>query len=135
MSDLEPLLPSLAAMLKKRGVTKQMAYDKYKLQYPDGYQHSAFLVRINRFMNIGKPSMKMSHKAGDKLFVDFTGQKLEIVEKLTGEVREVEVFVAILGCSQLTFCNGCGNAKEGGFYIGLRKSASFLWRCTTSNSS
>jgi len=51
LSDLEPLLPSLAAMLKKRGVTKQMAYDKYKLQYPDGYQHSAFLVRINRFMN------------------------------------------------------------------------------------
>jgi transposase len=125
LSDLEPLLPSLAAMLKKRGVTKQMAYDKYKLQYPDGYQHSAFLVRINRFMNIGKPSMKMSHKAGDKLFVDFTGQKLEIVEKLTGEVREVEVFVAILGCSQLTFVMAVETQRKEDFILGCEKALHF----------
>ena len=73
-SDLESLLPSLAAMLKKRGVTKGMAHQKYLLQCPDGYKSSAFLVRINHFMQVGKTSMKMIHKAGDKLFVDFTGK-------------------------------------------------------------
>lgn len=101
--DLEALLPSLAAMLRKRGVTKRMAHEKYLLQHPDGFLSSAFLVRLNRFLQVGKTSMKMVHKAGDKLFVDFTGEKLQLVDKLSGEVSELEVFVAILGCSQLTF--------------------------------
>jgi len=47
--------------------------------------------------------MRVPHKVGDKLFIDFTGKKLQVVDQQTGEVRDVEVFVAILGCSQLTF--------------------------------
>ena len=103
LSDLEPLLPELATMLKKRGVTKTMVYEKYKVLCPDGYKSSTFLERLNHFMKVGKPSMKIIHKAGDKMFVDFTGEKLQIVDKITGEVTMLEVFVAILGCSQLTF--------------------------------
>ncbi|MDQ6904989.1 MAG: IS4 family transposase [Bacteroidota bacterium] len=80
-----------------------MAHQKYLLQCPDGYKSSAFLERLNCFMQVGKTSMKMVHKAGDKLFVDFTGKKLQLVDDKTGEVSEIEVFVAILGCSQLTF--------------------------------
>ena len=67
---LEPLLPALAVMLKKRGVTKGMVYAKYLLQCPDGYKSSAFLEKLNAFMQVGKTSMRMLHKAGDKLFVD-----------------------------------------------------------------
>lgn len=78
LSDLEPLLPLYAAMLKKRGVTKGMVHAKYLLECPDGYRSSSFLETINQFMQVGKPSMKMTHKAGDKLFVDFTGQKLQL---------------------------------------------------------
>src|SRR5436190_15795204 len=74
--DLEALLPSLASMLKKRGVTKRMVHEKYLLECPQGYLSSAFLVRLNNYLQVGKTSMKMVHKAGDKLFVDFTGQKL-----------------------------------------------------------
>ncbi len=100
--DLEALLPELAARLKKRGVTKQMVYSDYISQCPEGYKHSAFLERLNAYMGMSKPSMRVPHKVGDKLFIDFTGKRLQIVDKETGEVREVEVFVAILGCSQLT---------------------------------
>ncbi len=103
LSDLQSMLPQLSAMLKKRGMTKGKAYEEYKLQYPEGYMSSSFLEKLNDYMQIGKPSMKMTHKAGDKMFVDFTGQKLHIVDDHTGEIKEVEVFVAILGCSQLTF--------------------------------
>lgn len=103
LSDLEPLLPELAAMLKKRGVTKAMVFEKYQQQCPNGYKSSAFLERLNHFMKVGKPSMKIIHKAGDKMFVDFTGEKLQLVDKLTGEITLLEVFVAILGCSQFTF--------------------------------
>ena len=126
LSDIEPLLPSLAAMLKKRGVTKGMVYEKYILQCPDGYKHSAFLEKLNRFMQVGKPSMKMTHKAGDKLFVDFTGQKLQLVDKLTGEINEVEVFVAILGCSQLTFVMAVHSQCKEDFILGCEKALHFF---------
>jgi hypothetical protein len=80
--DLEALLPQLADKLKKRGVTKQMEYGDYISECPDGYRPSAFLVRLNTYMGMSKPSMRVPHKVGDKLFIDFTGQKLEISEKV-----------------------------------------------------
>ena len=126
LSDLESILPLLAAMLKKRGVTKGMVYEHYKLQYPDGYQSSAFLERLNRFMQIGKPSMKMTHKAGDKMFVDFTGQKLQLVDELTGEISELEVFVAILGCSQLTFVMAVHSQCKEDFILGCERALHFF---------
>jgi transposase len=126
LSELEPLLPSLAAMLKKRGVTKGMVYESYLLQYPDGYKSSAFLERLNRFMQVGKPSMKMTHKAGDKLFVDFTGQKLHLVDEVTGEISELEVFVAILGCSQLTFVMAVHSQCKEDFILGCERALHFF---------
>jgi len=47
--------------------------------------------------------MHMNHKAGDKMFVDYAGEKLKIIDRETGKEQPVEVFVAILGCSQLTY--------------------------------
>ncbi len=126
LSDLEPLLPLFAAMLKKRGVTKGMVHAKYLLQCPDGYKSSAFLEKINRFMQVGKPSMKMTHKAGDKLFVDFTGQKLQLVDEITGEVSELEVFVAILGCSQLTFVMAVHSQCKEDFILGCERALHFF---------
>jgi radical SAM protein with 4Fe4S-binding SPASM domain len=139
VTELEALLPSLASMLKKRGVTKQIVYDKYVLSCPDGFKHSAFLERLNASMRVGKGSMRMEHKAGDKMFVDFTGEKLHLVDKLSGEVTDVEVFVAILGCSQLTFVMASGNystfspellnaesKKYDGFTIGNVHTENFL---------
>lgn len=124
--ELEPLLPSLAAMLKKRGITKGMVYEAYKLQCPEGYKSSAFLERLNGYMQVGKPSMKMTHKAGDKLFVDFTGQKLNLVDKHTVEVSEVEVFVAILGCSQLTFVMAVRSQCKEDFILGCERALHFF---------
>jgi transposase len=123
--DLEVLLPSLASMLKKRGVTKQMIYAKYVLSCPDGYKSSAFLERLNTFMNVGKGSMKMEHKAGDKMFVDYTGKKLQVVDKLTGEIKDVEVFVAILGCSQLTFVMAMESQQKEDFIMGCEQALHF----------
>ena len=126
LSDLEPLLPLYAAMLKKRGVTKGMVHAKYLLQCPDGYRSSSFLEKINQFMQVGKPSMKMTHKAGDKLFVDFTGQKLQLVDALTGEISEIEVFVAILGCSQFTFVMAVRSQCKEDFILGCERALHFF---------
>ena len=61
---------------------------------------------------MGKPSMRVPHKMGHKLFIDFTGKLLQVTDKETGEVRDVQVFVAILGCSQLTYVTAVASQKK-----------------------
>lgn len=124
-TDLEALLPELAVRLKKRGVTKQMVYEDYNKRYPKGYKHSAFLERLNAFMGMSKPSMRVPHKAGDKLFIDFTGKKLQITDKETGEILDVEVFVAILGCSQLTYVTAVASQKKEDFIKACERALHF----------
>jgi transposase len=124
--DLESLLPELVARLKKRGVTKKMIYADYIRQFPEGYKHSAFLVRLNTYMGMSKPSMRVPHKSGDKLFVDFTGKRLQIVDPATGEVKDVEVFVAILGCSQLTYVTAVASQKKEDFILACQRALHFF---------
>lgn len=123
--DLEALLPELAGKLKKRGVTKQMVYADYISQCPEGFKHSAFLERLNTYMGMSKPSMRVPHKVGDKLFIDFTGKRLQIVDQQTGEIREVEVFVAILGCSQLTYVTAVASQKKEDFILACERALHF----------
>ena len=126
VTDLEALLPDLAAILKKRGFTKKMVYHHYIGKCPNGYKPSAFLVRLNDFMGMVKPSMRVPHKVGDKLFIDFTGKRLQIVDKETGEVLDVEVFVAILGCSQLTFVMAVPSQKKDDFILACEHALHFF---------
>jgi transposase len=123
--DLKVMLPSLEARLRKRGVTKKMVYAQYIKECPGGYKHSAFLVRLNAYTSMGKPSMRVPHKVGDKLFIDFTGKRLHIVDIISGEIREVEVFVAILGYSQLTFVIAVDSQKKEDFILACERALIF----------
>lgn len=123
--ELESMLPELVTRLKKRGVTKGMLYKYYVSQTTAGFKHSAFLVRINAFMGMSKPSMRVPHKVGDKLFIDFTGKKLQVVDKQNGEVKDVEVFVAILGCSQLTYVTAVPSQKKEDFILACERALHF----------
>jgi transposase len=125
VKDLDALLPDLAARLKKRGVTKQMVYADYIKRCPSGFKHSAFLVRLNTYMGMSKPSMRVPHKVGDKLFIDFTGKRLQVVDATTGEVQDVEVFVAILGCSQLTYVTAVASQKKEDFILACENALHF----------
>lgn len=100
--ELESLLPSICKELGKKGMTTLKQWDNYITAHPDGYGLTQFRVAVQRYRLINNPSMRMEHKAGDKIFVDYTGAKLWIYPP--GEQpRQVEVFVAILGCSLLTY--------------------------------
>lgn len=123
--ELELLMPDLAARMKKRGVTKKMVYAYYISQYANGFKHSAFLVRLNAYMGMSKPSMRVPHKAGDKLFVDFTGKKLQVVDEQSGEVRDAEVFVSILGCSQFTYVTAVASQKKEDFIEACERALHF----------
>lgn len=89
--------------LKRVGVTRQILWEEYIRENPDGYSYSQFCYHFQIWQNLSEITMHMEHKAGDKLFVDFTGKKLAITDRGTGAIQEVEIFVAVLGASQLTY--------------------------------
>lgn len=97
------LFPKMDKELKRKGVTRQLLWEEYIIKHPDGLKISQFNHYYSQWKAQVNPTMRMEHKAGDKMFVDFAGEKLNIVDQQTGEVKQVEVFVAILGASQLTY--------------------------------
>jgi Transposase and inactivated derivatives len=102
MEEFMSLLPDMSKELSKKGMTTLKLWQKYIEEHPGGYGITQFRIAIQRYRITSNPSMRMEHKAGDKMFIDYTGDKLWIYPH--GEVpRQVEVFVAILGCSQLTY--------------------------------
>lgn len=109
---LEKLLPTYCKRLKRKGVTKEMLHQEYKKQYPDGYSRSGFCRHIQVYEKKNSVVMHLEHKAGDKLYIDFAGQKLSLVDIDTGEIIPVEVFVAILPCSQLTYVEAVASQRK-----------------------
>jgi len=109
---LQALLPGYEKQLKRKGVTRLQLYEAYRSAQPDGYKNSQFNYFIRQYIDRGHPVMHLEHKAGDKLFIDFAGDKLSVVDNTTGEITEVEVFVATLGCSQLTYVEAVKNQTK-----------------------
>jgi transposase len=112
LQPLQELFPELSKQLKRKGVTLQKLWEQYHERYPDGYRRSQFCFHFNQYLRGTSPVMHLEHKAGDKTYIDFAGDKLFIVDPLTGEEKKVEVFAAILGCSQLTYVEAVYSQKS-----------------------
>jgi len=100
---LEALFPAIEKELKRRGMTRQILWERYIARYPDGYKLTQFKYHYQQWIKRSKPVMHIDHVAGDKMYIDFAGEKLHIVNKSTGEITNVEVFISVLGASQLTY--------------------------------
>ena len=98
--------------LKKPGCTREVLWREYLNKHPDGYGYSQFNEHFARWRDKVKASGKLIHKVGDKVYVDYTGKKLQITNKQTGELTEVEVFVGILPASQYTYVEATGSQKK-----------------------
>jgi transposase len=103
LQTLFTLFPTTRKELKKKGMTRQLLWEQYKAVHADGFGLSQFKHYYAQWKAQVNPVMRMEHKAGDTLYVDFAGDKLSVVDTTTGEIKVVEVFVAILGASQLTY--------------------------------
>jgi transposase len=95
--------PGIAVELKRKGVTLQLLWQEYKREQPEGFEYTQFCYHYQVWKSGSEVTMHQQHKAGEKMFVDYAGAKLAITDRLTGEQREVETFVAILGASGLTY--------------------------------
>jgi len=89
--------------LKKRSVTLQLLWQEYKSIHSDGYQSTQFCERYRKWKRRLHPSLYCVHKAGEKMFVDYAGHTIPIMNRHTGTTTDAEIFVAVLGASNYTY--------------------------------
>jgi transposase len=93
----------LSKEMTKKGVTLQLLYEEYKRDAPDGYERSRFYDLYREWIKKADPVMRFAHKAGEKVFIDFSGDKARYQDPQTGKTIEAELFVAVLGASSYLF--------------------------------
>jgi len=109
----EPDYLSLREELKGKGVTKQLLWQEYRQQHPDdGYSYAQFCHRFLKWQDCQKRSMRQIHRAGEKLFVDYCGPTMPVVNPDTGEMRTAQIFVAVLGASNYTYACASWSQKQ-----------------------
>ena len=130
--DLSPKLkvlysffPYMEKELKKTGVTRQLIWEEYISKYPDGIKKTQFSEHYNRWCKKVNPVMHINHKAGDKMYVDYAGKTLQIVDKESGEVQQVQFFVAILGSSQYTYAEATMSQSKEDFITSVQNALYF----------
>jgi len=101
--ELASMFPEIEKLLKHKENTQEKAWEYYKARHPDGYSVSQFKSHYLSWYRAKNPVMHVEHKAGEKMYVDYTGDKLSILDEATGEIKPVEVFVSVLGSSQLAY--------------------------------
>jgi transposase len=90
--------------LRRKGVTLQLLWLEYKAVHPEtGYQYTQFCEHYHRWRDRLDPVLRQEHRAGEKTFVDYAGQTMPVVDPDTGEIREAQIFIGVLGASNLTF--------------------------------
>jgi len=113
---LYPQLPALPAherplpdwsyihqQLRQKSVTLMLLWQEYKEIHPQGYQYSQFCHRYRQWAAKIDPVMRQEHRAGEKLFVDYAGQTMPVYDLHSNQMREAQIFVAVLGASNYTY--------------------------------
>lgn len=103
------------AELRRPGVTLELLHLEYLREHPEGYRYTAFCDAYRAWLGKRGLVMRQQHKAGEKTFVDYSGKRPHIVDATTGEVIDVELFVAVLGASNLTYVEATRTQTIGDF--------------------
>jgi transposase len=89
--------------LRRPGVTLQLLWEEHRAVHPEGYGYSRYCELYRAWEGRLSPTMRQLHVAGERMFVDYAGTTLEVVDGTTGEVHVCQLFVAVLGASNLTY--------------------------------
>lgn len=89
--------------LRRKSVTLMLLWQEYKAQYPEGYQYSQFCHLYRQWVGRVDPVMRQVHRGGEKIFVDYAGQTVPIIDPATGEIHQSQIFIAALGASNYTY--------------------------------
>ena len=94
----EPDWPRVAQELKRKGVTLTLLWQEYRAVHPDGYGYTWFCEKFGAYQRRANPTFRHRHAAGAVMQTDYAGQTVEVIDPQTGEVRQAQIFVAVLGC-------------------------------------
>jgi len=100
---IPPDLLKIHQELQKKNVTLFLLWQEYREQPSMGYQYSWFCDQYRNWLGKRDFSMRQTHRAGEKLFVDYAGHTLPVIDPRTGEIRSTQIFVAVLGASNYTY--------------------------------
>ncbi len=89
--------------LSRKGVTLQLLWSEYKSRHPEGLSYSRYCDNFRKWRSQVDVCMRQTHKAGEKMYVDYAGMTIPIINSSTGEIQQAEIFVAVLGASNYTF--------------------------------
>lgn len=106
--------------LRRKGVTKNLLWEEYRAEQPNGYSRSQFCHHLSQHINAAKPTMVLQHKPAEKLFIDFAGKPLTYIDTSTGEVIKCQVFVACLPYSDYSFAMALPSQGVEDFLYALR---------------
>lgn len=102
----EPVWDEIHRELRRKGVTLNLLWQEYRRDFPDGYQYSRFCERYRRWEQHLDVVLRQPYRAGEKMFVDWAGLTLSIIDRATGQLHNVFIFVAALGMSNMTYLEG-----------------------------
>jgi len=114
-TELISYFPEVKKNKSRAGFTFQKIWEEYKQLYEDGYSYSQFMAQYHQWNNSNDATLKLHHRVGEKLMVDYAGKKLSYVDKQTGELIDVEVFVACLPASGFTYVEVSMSQKKSDF--------------------
>ena len=115
---------------KKTGVTLALLHEEYKESNPNRYySYTQFREHYKRYVNTINPSMKQTHLVGEKMFVDYSGLTVPIINKKTGEIVKAQIFVAVLGASGYTFVDASYSQQQKDFINSHVKAYEFFQGC------
>lgn len=101
--------------LKKAGVTLELLHLEYLRDHPDGYRYTQFCEHYRVWVKRQRVTMRQQHRGGERAYVDYSGKRPSVVDRETGDRKEVELFVGVLGASSYTYAEATASQKSGDF--------------------
>lgn len=124
--DLKQRLPWIINELGRVGVTRERIWKEYIQDYPTGYSYSRFCRKLKAYRTIDEATIRIEHKAGYRMMVDFAGSKAHWVDARTGEVHNCEVLVTTLPYSSFTHVYAVPSQKQSDFVIAINEAIKYI---------
>lgn len=125
-ADLKQRFPQLVNELGRRGVTRELLYKEYIRDYPSGYSYSRFCRKLKEYRLISEATIRIEHKAGYRMMVDFAGGKAQWVDAKTGQVHLCEVLVTTFPYSSFTHVYAVPSQDQSNFVIGINEALKYI---------
>jgi transposase len=125
-APVQPDFEQMCAELGRKGVTRRLLWREYRQQHADGLEYSQFCELYRRWRKTQDLVLRLDHVPGDKLYVDYAGLTMPLIDRATGEIRPAQIFVATLGHSGYTFVDATASQAAPDWLGSHARALSFL---------